>query len=74
MVWSKEDQKAVERAALFNELHTALRKALGPEVLAAIRLMVVTEMVRNGVSSAMAEGVVAKKEALTIEFSMGEPR
>ena len=71
---SKEENEAIERASLFNELHAALRVALSPEVLGAMRLMVVTEMIRNGVPSAQAECVVVKKKALSLEFTMDEPR
>lgn len=74
MIWSKTDREAVGRAQLFQELHGELRKALSPEVLGAMRLMVVTEMIRNGVPSAHAECVVAEKKALTIEFSVDEPK
>lgn len=73
MVWSRSDKKAVDQARLFKELHTALRDALSPSVLDAMRLMVMTEMVRNGIPSELAEYVVAEKKALTIEFSVDEP-
>lgn len=74
MIWSKTDREVMQRAALFNDLHAALRVALSPEVLGAIRLMIVTELIRNGVSSEHAECVVVKKEALSLEFTMDEPR
>lgn len=73
MVWSRSDREAVKRSLLFQELHEELRNALSPEVLAAMRLMVVTEMIRNGVPSELAEKVVAKKKPMGIEFYMEEP-
>lgn len=73
MIWSKDDRKAVDRARLFQELHAELREALSPSVLDAMRLMVMTEMVRNGVPSELAEYVVADKKALTVEFTVDEP-